>query len=203
MKLARNGLMTYGAPDGVGAVKAIFEDRTGSVCIRGEALGPAVPREEYGRFDGRWFSWFRPRAIWNLGWVSEQVTLRTRNGEWWLGTGEGIYRFAPAGSFNAIESSRPLAHYMKQDGLAGLQVYRLFEDSRGDVWASTLRAPLGRPPSRGLARWNRSSGRWTNLSDLMLKRELPISFGEDADGRVWMGFLTELVRCAGGVFTHF
>ena len=41
MKLALDGFRTFGEPDGIVTVNAIFEDRAGDVCFRGAVLGDA------------------------------------------------------------------------------------------------------------------------------------------------------------------
>ena len=46
----------------------------------------------FGCFDGKRFEWFNPAAVTHyFGWVLEEVTLRARNGNWWVGTGEGLF----------------------------------------------------------------------------------------------------------------
>jgi hypothetical protein len=39
-----------------------------------------------------------------VGWVHEHVTLQARSGEWWVGTGQGLYRFPAADRFSALKS---------------------------------------------------------------------------------------------------
>ena len=156
MKLALDGFSTFGEQDGVVSVNAIFEDRAGNVCFRGAVLGDARtsvfegatldllradPGRYYSRlgcFDGQRFHWFTPAAVTSFGWVQEQVTLQARTGEWWVGTGEGLYRFPAADHFAQLKTARPRAVYTMAHGLAAPQVFRLFEDSHGNVWVSTI-----------------------------------------------------------------
>ena len=220
MKLTRGGFDTYGEQDGIKTVNALFEDRAGNLCFRGNVIGNALTSvfegarldvlrgEEanyhlrLGCFDGQRFDWFKPTAITSMGWVTEQVTLQARSGEWWLGTGEGLYRFPAVDSLAQLRTARPKAVYTVKDGLASLQVYRLFEDSRGDVWISTTSAT-----AIGLARWERLSKRVRDLSHAdglpSLRDNLPRSFGEDRAGNVWIGFSSGLARDAHGKFTFF
>ena len=222
MKLARDGFVTYDERDGLWAISEIFGDKLGGVCFRGSVLGdehrsvfegakidllhPAnIYHFRYGRFDGQRFTWFIPREpkSGDFGWVGEGVTLQASNGEWWLGTGDGLYRYAPADDFTQIKTARPLAVYQTKEGLVDpQQVFRIFEDSRGDVWASTTAAP------NGLARWERASE--TFLRDLANSPGLPPpadnlarSFGEDVAGNVWIGFSTGVARYRQGSFTFF
>ena len=55
---------------------------------------------------------------------------------------------------------RPKAIYATRDGLAGDDVSRLFEDSRGDIW-------IGRrlPTSVVLTRWERATGTFHRYSE--------------------------------------
>ena len=96
-----------------------------------------------------------------------------------------------------------MAVYQTKEGLVGFeQVFRIFEDSRGDIWASTAADP------NGLARWERASE--TFRRDLADSPGLPPpaddlarSFGEDRSGNVWIGFGTGLARYREGRFTFF
>lgn len=212
MKLARVGFSTYGEPEGIQTVNALFEDRSGQLCFRGVVLGDArtsvfegarvdvlrgdqaALHTRLGCFDGLRFDWFKPRAVTNIGWVTEHVTLQARSGEWWVGTGEGLYRFPSAETLASLRTARPMVVYTTKDGLAGLQVYRLFEDSKGNVWFSTTSRETA-----GIARWDRTVDRVLNLSAApglsSLKDDWAArSFGEDDAGNVWIGFTGELVR---------
>src|SRR4029077_11713171 len=135
----------------------------------------------------------------DIGWVGEMVTLEARNGEWWLGTGKGIYRFAPQ-EFKHLRSAKPIAIYDVKKGLTANQVFRLFEDSHGDIWVSAILP-------NGLGRWDRAT---ETLHDLTTSAGLPSGrddlarcFGEDRYGNVWVGFSSALARYKDGNFTVF
>lgn len=220
MKLARNGFVTYDEQDALFDVNAIFADRAGSVCFKGNVLGnertsvfegakldlldpnPAIFHQRFGCFDGRRFNWFKPKAPFYFGWVMEGVTLQARNGEWWVGSGLGLYRFPASDNFAQIKTASPLAVYTAKDGLAAPQVFRLFEDSRNNVWISTTSSS-----TNGLARWERSSESMRDLGNSpglpSLKDNLPRSFGEDRAGNVWIGFNNGLARYARDSFQFF
>jgi ligand-binding sensor domain-containing protein/signal transduction histidine kinase len=223
MKFALNGFTSYGERDGLLHVGALFNDRAGNLCFRGSILGDARTSvfeggrldlvshgqpgyyHRIGCFDGRHFSGFQPAAMASLdwGWVSERLTLQTRSGEWWVGTGVGLYRFPPADHLDALRTSRALARYTTKDGLATPQVFRLFEDSRGDVWISTIG-----PDTNGLSRWDHRSARLIDMAGRPglppVKSTLPRAFGEDAAGNVWVGFDGQLARYrADGTFELF
>ena len=220
MKLTRGGFSTYGKQIGIEAVNDVFEDPTGSLCFRGNVLADArasvleaaklnpLSFEQatfqalLGCFDGRRFDWFKPAAVTDFGWVGEQVELRARNGEWWVGTGEGLYRFPAVDRFTQLKAARPLAVYTTNDGLAAAQVFRLFEDSHGNVWVSTISSSIN-----GLARWEPRSGTLRDVSKSpglpSFTGDRPRSFAEDRAHNVWIGFNHGLARYAHGGFTSF
>ena len=220
MKLARKGFETYDEQDGIAVVNSIFEDKEGALCFRGAVLGDNrtsvfegaqldllrstrdVYYTRFGRFDGEHFSWFKPDALHNFGWVSEQLTLQTHNGEWWVGTSDGLYHFAATPNFEHLKSERPLAIYTTKDGLAANQVFRLLEDSVGNIWISTISSAIN-----GLLRWNAATGR---LEDLANSPGLPSPpnnlarfFGEDSAGNIWIGYNRGVARFRNGAFTFF
>jgi hypothetical protein len=105
-------------------VNAIFPDSGGGICFRGFVLGDErtsvfegakldVLRAadhhylRYGRLDGQRFTWFKPDfpKSGNFGWVGEGVTLQAHDGEWWVGTGEGLYRFPATDNFTQLKHS--------------------------------------------------------------------------------------------------
>jgi signal transduction histidine kinase/ligand-binding sensor domain-containing protein len=222
MKLALNGLSAYGERDGLRQVSTVFNDRAGHLCFRGLLLGDdrasvfeggrldlvSIDQPRYysrvGCFDGRRFTSFQPAGIRPLGWgwVTEGITLQTHAGEWWIGTGQGLYRYPARDRFDALRTTRPLAVYTPKDGLATWQVYRLFEDSRGDVWASSVGAE-----TNGLARWSHLTETMSDLGGAAglppLKNQLPRAFGEDAHGNVWVGFEGQIARYRRGAFDLF
>ena len=220
MKLTRGGFITYGEQDGIETLNAIFEDRAGHLCFKGNVLGDARTsvfegakldllrgdqasiHVRLGCFDGRRFDWFKPAAV-------------TRPG---LGPGAGH----AAGSKRRVVGGHggralPLslsrqpraaqdgatARCLHDDRRAGRsQVFRLFEDSRGNIWVSTVGSsrtvlPVG----------NRSTRRLHDLAGApglpSLKDDLPRSFGEDRSGNVWIGFNSGLARYAQDTFTLF
>ena len=167
---------------------------------------PVAVVARLGCFDGQRFDWFRPFAVTEAGWeeglATSEVTVQTANGEWWVGTGEGLYRYPAAPRLASLRSTRPLAVYTPADGLATPQVYRLFGDSRGNVWVSTSSST-----TTGLARWDAREGHVIDLAGspglTSLPDRLARAFGEDRSGNVWMGFSGGLARYAQGRFTLF
>lgn len=201
-RLARDGFITFGEREGVASADAFLQDAEGGVCIRGYrsagADGPA--KHMFARLDGDSIRWFLPDALKNfdLGWVIEDVTLQSRSGEWWVGTGEGVFRFPPAKNFSDLSHERPLSVFAKQAGL-GTQIYRLFEDSRRRIWIVTVSSV-----ANGLYLWEPGMDMPKNLANSpglpSLKGNLPRSFAEDRSGNVWIGLGPGAARFRDGKF---
>jgi ligand-binding sensor domain-containing protein/two-component sensor histidine kinase len=221
MKLAHNGFTTYDQEDGLDQAFSIFGDRRGEVCFRAQMLGDGTRSvfdgakldllhpyagkhvTRYGCYGGESFSWFMPEAFKHVdvGWVGEGVTLQSRTGEWWVGTGAGLYRFAAGDGLTDIKTASPLAIYNAKNGLASPQVFRLFEDSQNGIWISSI------GPVNGLARWDSAAG---TPHDLSYQTGLPRpnedvarAFAEDRAGSIWIGFSSGLARYRQGSFTFF
>ncbi len=223
MKLARNGFTTFDARDGLNAVTSLFESGTGELYAYGEVLGdqhtsvfdgakldflnpgPVTNWRRLGRYDGQRFTWLIPALLRGkyLGWSDRPLALQARTGEWWFGTGDGLYLFPRTDSFAELKTAQPVAVYTSKDGLATNDVYCLYEDTRGDVWVATVV-----PSGNGLARWERATRTLhdvTNTTGLpSLKERLPVAFQADGAGNLWVGFNQgELARYRAGRFTVF
>lgn len=213
MKLARSGFVTFGQSEGLAAAGAILEDSTGQLYVRGSVFPPPVASNEtagatshlismLGRFDGRRFTWFNPGPPFGWGWVAHQCMLRTRSGEWWLAGTPGLFRYAALPDLMAIRTAKPIRIFTRQDGLPAEQVYRIFEDSRHDVWFSVVS-----PGSHGLFRWERATDTLHDLSEApqlpSRQEEQARPFGEDTHGNVWIGFNSGAARYRHGSFAFF
>ena len=198
LRLGAHGFTTYNQADGLGGIRisSIFEDRRGDLCVIGG--------EGYlNRFDARRFAAARltlPRGMskWSWGWY--QVLFQDRVGEWWLPTAEGLVRYPKLDNVEQITRARPKAIYTTRDGLPANEIFRLFEDSRGDIWISTLGNLRG-----VLTRWERATEtfhRYTPADGI--PKTAPTAFCEDASGSLWIGFYGGgLLRYSAGRFTPF
>ncbi len=201
MKIARSGFLTYGEPDGVGWAQSLIETREGDLC--------AVHREENGlsiaRFDGERFEAIRPAwpaGLAYFGWGRGQIALQDHAGDWWFATGQGLFRFGGVARVQDLAGARPTAVYTARDGLAGDNIFRIFEDARGDIWIGTI----GPGAQDGLAIWNRNTGRVRAFSqaDGLPAHPVPSAFAEDRSGNVWTGlYHGGLARYREGRFTVF
>lgn len=220
MRLSREGFTTFGRADGLHSVHDVFQDRDGHLCFRAIVLGaprttsvfegahlPLVSAVDpflwhrFGCFDGQRFEAFTPATFprdgW--GWVAAGVTVQARGGGWWLGSDEGVFQYRAADHFSLIKEMPPRLVF---DTNKRAQIFRLFEDSRGDLWFSAIFKS-----TMGFFRWERNSGRVLDLAGLpglpSLQGDLPKSFVEDRLGQIWIGFNSGLVRLAHGAFTFF
>ncbi|HEY1403858.1 MAG TPA: two-component regulator propeller domain-containing protein [Pyrinomonadaceae bacterium] len=173
IKLARHGLVTYREADGLGGryVRDIFESRAGTLC--------AVSDNGFiSYFDGRKFNPLRPN-------VPPEVTRLTgvvedREGDWWVGTNRGLYRFSGVRHVSELARARPFT-YTSKNGLTSDGVRRIFEDSRGDIW-------IGMDSDEVIVRWERAADKFHSYSEGLPGRSEVLSFAEDKTGNVWAGF---------------
>jgi signal transduction histidine kinase len=114
-----------------------------------------------------------------------QVGFLDRTGQWWMLTTRGLHRFASVNRLQQMAQARPSAVYTQRDGLSNNDLFRLFEDRRGDLWIST-KDFTGLP----LTRWDRATGRFhrSTAADGLPRGNLPIGFAEDRAGALWIGF---------------
>ncbi len=185
MKITWSGFTTFGKADGLGAprVTSIFENQGGELCVTSQVgVEPFI-----NRFDGQRFIavWPRlPREIKGAGWGWNQITFQDHTGDWWVPTGFGLWRFPRVMSVDQLARTLPKAVYNHQRGeLPGDDVFRLFEDSRGDIWISISGSVLG------MVRWERATESFHFYSDNdgLAPSSLPTAYCEDAAGNLWLG----------------
>jgi ligand-binding sensor domain-containing protein/signal transduction histidine kinase len=201
MKMARNGLATYTLTEGLSdtRIASIFEDRAGELCAISSRAGELFIH----RFDGSRFTVTKPnpsRRV-NYGWGWNQIAFQDSAGEWWVPTIQGLYRFPHADHVEQLGWLRPRAIYTTTDGLSNNAIFRLYEDSRRDIWIT------GDGPNREkINRWERASGRFQHYgeADGLPALNGPTAFREDRAGDVWIGFYTGgLARYRDGQFRMF
>jgi ligand-binding sensor domain-containing protein/two-component sensor histidine kinase len=200
MKLARNGFNTFLEADGLGntRIASIFENQAGQLCV----VSSQANQLFIHGFDGRRFTAVNPRLperITKLGWGWYQSAFQDRAGEWWVPTGEGLCRYPKLSQVTQLGHTRPQAIYTARDGLGAGEIFRLYEDSKGDIWIGTI-GP-GNPET--LTKWERSTGRFQRYTqaDGLPAFNAPTAFGEDRLGNLWVGFYEGgLARLAAGRF---
>jgi len=193
IRIALQGLTTYTEADGLAdrTIRTIFESQSGELC--------ALSQGQYVNvFDGRRFRAIRPKVPEAIG-SDYALGLQDRFGEWWMPVADRLFRFARVGRLDQLADATPTAIYSSRDGMPEGECWKIFEDSRGDVWTAT------RARTRDMiARWDRRTGVFHRYSD---RDGLPSSntvdsFAEDRAGNVWVGFWEGgLARYRDGRFT--
>ena len=188
-RLARNGFQRFDERDGLTSLRiaSLFEDREGRVCTFANAQRADQYDDGFLQcFDGRRFRTQRLRLPpgTKLGWGWSQVSFQDRRGEWWVPTLSGLFRFPPV-SYDVLERTAPMRVYTMRDGLPDDELYRVYEDRRGDLWLGFI----GAAHRGNLARWDRDSDtfRVFRKADGIPEIE-PMAFAEDSAGSVWIGF---------------
>jgi ligand-binding sensor domain-containing protein len=203
MKIARRGFTSYTSADGLGndmRIASLFLDQAGELC----AWNTQNQKLSLDCFNGKSFTSIHPKyrdTIDDFGWGWNQVGFQDHTGEWWVPTGEGLCRFPRTSRAEQLGGRTPKAIYTMRDGLAGNDIFRLFEDSRGDIWISNIDTTTG----YALTRWERSTSSfhvYTAAEGLQIL-EAATAFVEDRGGQLWMGFYNGgLARFRNGRFNH-
>ncbi len=188
MKITRRGFTSYSETDGLeySRIAALGEDRDGGFFVVTRSL--QVDAFHIHRFDGRRFENVRINLPANVfpTWGWNQLFVHDRSKEWWVPTSSGLFEFPPVRSLADLGRVQPIKAYTTQNGLSGNEPFRLFEDSRGDIWISIISTSAIAP----LNRWERSTGRFYAYSPTANVRtdNAATSFQEDLKGNVWIGY---------------
>jgi signal transduction histidine kinase/ligand-binding sensor domain-containing protein len=180
-RLTLAGFRTFGPAEGLHETRiaALVRTRSGDLVA-------GINTHTLYRFDGQRFQATRvklPRGFWNQGWGWHQWHMEDREGAWWIPTGHGIVRFPPVPSLDDLAHVPPRAVYANSGCYRGAEAFRLYEDSRGDVWASTFDA---RQP---IMRWDRRSDTFECYDTSFLGRnEAASAFLDTERGDLWVGF---------------
>jgi ligand-binding sensor domain-containing protein/signal transduction histidine kinase len=130
-----------------------------------------------------------PRHGWGLNYVS----FFDHKGQLWVPTPRGLFRFPHLDDLRDLPRTRHERRYLPKE-----EIYRLWEDSRGDLW-------LGVFGEIRLMRWERSTDTIHHyLADDDISHHTGTAFAEDHSGAVWIGFYGGgLARWRGGAFDSF
>ncbi|MCA1622385.1 MAG: histidine kinase [Acidobacteria bacterium] len=177
-KIARYGFTTYSEEDGLdfAYTSSTFENRAGELFVT-TTFGD---RRKISRFDGDKFLTVEPRlseAVNYLGWGWQQTVWQDSTGAWWIPTGQGVFRTAPT----SFENLARTAAERQPFGGKEKEVFRLFEDSRGDIWIARANSEIWR--------WERAANVWHDYTAQarLAPDRLVSAFVEDRDGSVWIG----------------
>jgi ligand-binding sensor domain-containing protein len=139
MRIDRVGFTTYREQDGLATdrVFSVFEDRAGQILTVTSGAG-RKSTHSVDIFDGVRFHSVSPRRFTESpSWGWDRVLLESRAGEWWGATDHGLCRY---GSVKADQLNRREPQVCYSDDT----VFRIFEDSKGGIWASGQSKPGNR-----------------------------------------------------------
>lgn len=183
MRAARNGFTSYTTADGLpdNRIVSVFEGSDGNIYA-------TDGNRNISRFDGDKFVSVRPRfpsEITGFGWSWQQPVRQDSFGEWWIATAQGLLRYPKIKRLEELAVVSPSNIYDSSNGLPGNQIFRIFEDSRGDIWISNFS-----PPSSGISRLERPTGKIHNLPNFSQEKDESVSaysYAEDGHGNLWLG----------------
>jgi ligand-binding sensor domain-containing protein/signal transduction histidine kinase len=197
VRLTPSGLSSFGAEDGLTSerIRSIFDTPGGDLHVLAES--------DLSRWTGERFIATRPRVpreIRDMGWGWNQIYLEDHAGEWWIATAQGLLRYPRLSRTEDLATAAPSHVYTRRDGLNSDEIFRLYEDRRGDIWIGVLG-----DDERRLNRWERSTGRIQSFPLTgRFAGGVPTAFAEDRAGNLWIGFNGGgLARRHDGVFDLF
>jgi signal transduction histidine kinase/ligand-binding sensor domain-containing protein len=200
-KITNHGFVNYGREDGLRTedIRSIVEGHDGELYVI-----TGLHSRYISRFDGKGFTSVAPKApghdaSWDWGtWGWGQLHFQDHLGEWWIGTGVGIYRYPRVRRLEDLAWTLPRKVYTAKEGLLGANIFRMYEDSKGDVWISSW--------GGGLLRWERATETFLHYGEKegLPPNEFPTAYREDRAGNLWMGMWGhDLVRFRHGHFDAF
>ena len=200
-RILATGFRVYSSEDGLGSarVSSIFEDNHGDLCVTTTAEMGSNPQSHLRVKNGDRFDridFLRDPRFHGWGWGWNQVALQAHNGEWWFQTEKGLYRFLKAPGPRDLNGRAPSLVYDRDTPLSEEEVFRVFEDSHGDLWISTI------APRNELILWERSTGRfhhWT-AAEGWPADTAATALRESATGTIWLGTNSDILRFRNGRF---
>ena len=180
-RLARGGFVNFSAADNLGVkrITSIVASSDGNIYVLAEI-------DKIHRFDGKAFTVVEPRGMLTQSWGRGSVSFRDRTGAWWIASGEGLQRYPPVARLEDLAHTKPLRTYTTRDGVFSDVIFRLFEDSRGDIWIGSIGHPVD-----SVTRWDRATDsiqQYTAARDGLPGGNAVSAFAEDKAGNIWIGY---------------
>jgi signal transduction histidine kinase len=196
-RLLPAGFVSYGIADG------LADERAASLLDGPDgALDVVTASRNLHRFDGTRFDLLTPRMLFPrhlAGWGWNQFVATDRNGAIWYPVHGALYRYPPLADARALRDASPERRWTEADGLPGVDIFRVYEDRRGDVWVSSI----ADPPLVRLVGGERIAA----VPEVKAGVETggaPTAFAEDRAGNLWVGFYVGgVARVRDGRWTFF
>jgi signal transduction histidine kinase/ligand-binding sensor domain-containing protein len=193
-QIVRSNLVRYTESDGLASrhVDAIISSHAGALfVITKQSVKRADKQglnETYAinRFDGDRFVSVTPKMPANVstGWGSRQIVVEDRMGQWWLPSGKkAVFRFPQVSRLEQLSSAKPHAIAIPDN-----EVFRLYEDSRGDIWIGTMYNGRVLKWERGAQILRDYTAELPKPSDAPDPKFQLTCFAEDRQGTLWAGF---------------
>lgn len=186
-KIVRSGFVRFGTDDGLASanINGIYASRdSGLFFISGRNAETAdnknIAYRQINRFDGKRFTFVEPKLPPNVGagWGGGQIVALEPTGEWWMAGDNGAaYRFPKTDDPGRLAGLRP-----EIISIPDREVFRVYDDTRGDVWISTQYGAR-------LMRWDRETGTLDDHTAETTRDNLirhANSFAEDRTGTLWV-----------------
>lgn len=183
-RLTAHGFATYGREDGLRTedIRAIFEGQQNQLYVVTGTHGQYMHRLDGKRFTG--ITPFIPghNESWDWGsWGWGQINFQDHLGEWWFATAYGLLHYPKVQRLEDLRRTTPKAFYTARDAMGGDNIFRLYEDSEGDIWISAW-------GDHSIKRWKRATGRF----ELLEAKDgwdgrLATAFREDRSKNLWIG----------------
>jgi signal transduction histidine kinase/ligand-binding sensor domain-containing protein len=180
---------TEGVPE---RLSSLFTDANGEICF-------TYLHQLFRLLNGK-AEPVAPRGLQTRSWGGTFLDFQSKDGDWWVAAANGLLRYKNISDFGDLARVSPAKIYTTADGLQANAIYTMFEDSRGDVWLSTIAA------KNFLHRLEKATGKITayTTEDGLPVGSMVNSYGEDAAGDVWFSLYGgELFRFKDGKFRNF
>lgn len=194
-KLFPGGFTKFDSSDGIpdADITSLFTNAAGEFFITSGT-------QKILLFTGGRFESVIPNEKTHRSWGISYLDFQSADGDWWISSTTGLQLYSKPKTFFDLSNTQPKKIYSTGDGLSSNEIFNLFQDSRDDVWISTLNK------FDTLHRLDHQTGKIYRYStaDGLPKSNGAISFGEDAAGNVWLGFyFGGLARYKNGEFRFF
>ena len=197
VRVKLNGVTRYTPDDGISQdrpLSSFFEDLNGRLCIARSGVLYCRQGERFEAIHPR-----LPFKIRYFGWGTIQYTFIDHAGSLWLPAGYYVLKYPAVADLSQLANTPPemsLEVQAKFGFELRASVFRLFEDTHGNLWIGMARHLVC------LFRWERATGNLTAIPQVQPR--LPNSFAEAPNGDIWLSFYTgDLARWRNGELQMF
>ena len=185
-RIPNNGFTTFTRADGLvgDRIDGILENQAGQLCVVTKITPHDQVTKALGCFDSGHFRMVYPAFPANIGyygWGWSQIAFQDHAGDWWFAGGEGLYRFPAVARLDDLANTPPRTVYRTTDGLPADDIFRLYQDTRGDVWIGS---------GDQVVQWDRASSAFHRrlLPEGMVSDQTASAFADDERGGIWIGY---------------